>query len=184
MDRPTDSPPNIFRRSLARLQIPGLTLRRTWLFSQILFVVCMLSTSVIFTYQAAMVIAALVGICWSLTLWAPFALISAEISQRDEARRLRERQKLSDPNGDWNQQREEETDQAGIILGLHNVAVSAPQILSTMICSAIFKALQKPRNEPGDTSVGWALRFGGAATLIAVWLTYRMREPGEPGQRT
>lgn len=184
-DQSVHPAPSIIRRTLARLQIPGLTLRRTWLSSQILFVACMLSTSVISTYQAAMVMAALVGICWSLTLWAPFALISAEISQRDEARRRRERQKLSDPNEEWHQQeQEQETDQAGIILGLHNVAVSAPQVFSTMICSAIFKGLQKPRNEPGDTSVGWALRFGGAATLIAVWLTYRMREPGESGQRT
>jgi solute carrier family 45, member 1/2/4 len=173
----TDGPPSFFRRFLARLQVPGLTLRRTWLLSQLLFVGCMFSTFFIFSFQAATVMTALVGICWSLTLWAPFALISADIAQRDEARRRRARQKLLNPNEEWHQH--EEGDQAGIILGLHNVAVSAPQVFSTMVCSAIFKILQKPRDEPGDTSVGWTLRFGGLTTLIAVWLTYRMKEPGE-----
>ena len=138
---------------------------------------CMMSTFFIFSFQAATVMTALVGICWSLTLWAPFALISADIAQRDEERRRKARQKLMNPNEEWHQP--EESDQAGIILGLHNVAVSAPQVFSTMVCSAIFKVLQKPRDEPGDASVGWTLRFGGMTTLIAVWLTYRMKEPGE-----
>ena len=173
----SDRPPTLFGRFLARLQIPGLTLRRTWLLSQLLFVACMMSTFFIFSFQAATVMTALVGICWSLTLWAPFALISADIAQRDEERRRKARQKLMNPNEEWHQP--EESDQAGIILGLHNVAVSAPQVFSTMVCSAIFKVLQKPRDEPGDTSVGWTLRFGGMTTLIAVWLTYRMKEPGE-----
>lgn len=178
-DRAANAPPTLIRRVLARIQIPGLTLRRTWLSSQVLFVACMLSTFVIYTFQAAIVMTALVGICWSLTLWAPFALISADIAQRDEARRRKERQKHLNPSEEWREHDEGETDQAGIILGLHNVAVSAPQVFSTMVCSAIFKVLQKPRNEPGDTSVGFALRFGGVATLMAVWLTYRMKEPGQ-----
>ncbi|ETN45735.1 uncharacterized protein HMPREF1541_09568 [Cyphellophora europaea CBS 101466] len=172
-------PPTLMRRFLVRIQIPGLTLRRTWLLSQFLFVFCMFSTFFISTYQAAAVMTALVGISWSLTLWAPFALISAEISEREETRRRKERLKLLNPN----EEELEEGDQAGVILGLHNVAVSAPQILATMICSAVFQALQKPRDEPGDTSVGWTLRIGGVATLVAAWLTYRMREPAHSEQR-
>ena len=73
----------------------------------------------------------------------------------------------------------DEEDQAGIILGLHNVAVSAPQILATLISSAIFKILQKPRNVPGDTSVGWTLRIGGIAALISAYITWRMKEPAD-----
>jgi solute carrier family 45 protein 1/2/4 len=67
------------------------------------------------------------------------------------------------------------TAQAGIVLGLHNMAVSLPQILSSLVCSAIFKAAQKPRGEPWDDSVGWVLRFGGCAALVAAWLTRRLR---------
>jgi solute carrier family 45, member 1/2/4 len=178
-------PPTVSRRCLAMLQIRGLTLRRTWLVSQLLFVVCMLSTFAISTWQAATAMTAFVGICWSLTLWAPFALISAEISERDERRRRHDRQKLMgavDGNdyGDEEIVKDDEPgDEAGIILGIHNVAVSAPQIFATMICSAIFKALQKPRDEPGDTSVGWTLRLSAVAALVAALLTFRMKEPGQ-----
>lgn len=176
--------PTILRRFLLMLQIPGLTLRRAWLGSQLLFALCMFSTFFITTYQAAAVMTSLVGISWSLTLWAPFALISADISVRDEARRRKDRlRKMGAANGEVNgngmEDDEQTTGQAGIILGLHNVAVSAPQILATIVCSGVFKALQKPRNEPGDVSIGWTLRLSGVAALVAAFITWRMKEPGE-----
>ena len=174
--------PGPINRFLKRVQIPGLTLRRTWLLAQLLFSTCMFSTFLISTSAAASVMVATVGISWSLTLWAPFALISGEIAERDEARRRRQRQKLMSGTEDDPEAYEEE-DKAGIILGLHNVAVSAPQVVATMICSLVFQALQKERNEPGDTSVGWTLRFGGLVTLIAAFTTWRMEEPGEQTQR-
>lgn len=167
-------------RWLERLQIPGLTLRRAWLLSQLLFTLCTFSTFFISTPQAATVMTALIGITWSLTLWAPFALISAEISRRDERRRRRDRQRLMNgPDEAESDTEEEEEDKAGIILGIHNVAVSAPQVLATLICSVVFKLLQKPRNEPGDVSVGWTLRIGGLATLVSAFITWRMKEAGD-----
>jgi len=167
------------KQVLTKIQIPGLTLRRAWLLAQLLFSLCTFSTFFITTPLAATIMTALVGISWSLTLWAPFALISGEISQRDEVRRRKHRERLINGNEEEGNKEEGEEDQAGIILGLHNVAISAPQIIATLISSAVFKALQKPRNEPGDVSVGWTLRIGGAATLVAAFLTWRMKEPGE-----
>ncbi|EXJ78687.1 hypothetical protein A1O1_09089 [Capronia coronata CBS 617.96] len=173
--------PTSTEKCMTRLQIPGFTLRRAWLMSQLLFSFCTFSTFFITTPLAATIMTALVGISWSLTLWAPFALISAEISQRDETRRKKQRQRLINGDGDLGEDdmKYEEEDQAGVILGLHNVAISAPQILATLISSVVFKLLQKPRNEPGDVSVGWTLRIGGAATLIAAFITWRMKEPGD-----
>ncbi len=172
--------PGPIKNFITRIQIPGLTLRRAWLLAQLLFSACMLSTFFISTSVAASIMTSIVGISWSLTIWAPFALISGEIAERDEARRRRHRQKLTSGNENDLEasEEEEEEDKAGIILGLHNVAVSAPQVVATMICSLVFKALQKERSEPGDTSVGWTLRFGGLVTLIAAFITWRMAEPG------
>ena len=68
-----------------------------------------------------------------------------------------------------------------MILGLHNVAVSAPQILATLIGSAIFKAVQKPRGVAYDDSVGWVMRFGGLAGLAAAYFTWRIGESGAGG---
>ena len=64
-------------------------------------------------------------------------------------------------------------------MGLHNVAIAAPQIIATLVSSAIFKAVQKPRGSAGDDSVGWVLRFGGLAALIAAYMTSRIGEEEE-----
>lgn len=170
---------SLTQRCLERLQIPGLTLRRAWFLSQLLHSACMFSTFFISSPNGATIMVGIMGVAWSLSLWAPFALISAEISKRDEARRLRQRQKLINSSAQSfyeDEDEEEGGDRAGIILGLHNVAVSAPQVIATLICSAVFKALQKPRNEPGDVSVAWTLRLGGIASLAAAFLTWKMRE--------
>ncbi|OAX81896.1 hypothetical protein ACJ72_03764 [Emergomyces africanus] len=289
---------------LSRLQIPGFTLRRAWLMSHILFSMCMFSTFFISTPQAGTVLVSVVGISWALTLWAPFALISAEVAKSDAKKRRRRYRLLGrtspdtsnnrlpragpqreqhgvvassqenrgdgvtiggasgrksvevevergddasgpshhsatsvsspapDVNGDKDDQdrdsnidseggkvdfdgsegedggggegeegeegeEEVETykddddeddendtvDQAGVILGIHNMAVSCPQILSTLVSSLIFNALQKPRGQPGDDSVGWVLRFGGLATIGAAVVTKRLAEGGSAGLR-
>lgn len=64
---------------------------------------------------------------------------------------------------------DQDQDQAGTILGLHNVAISAPQILATLMSSLVFFLLQHDRRVPGDASVGWVLRIGGIAALVAAW---------------
>lgn len=194
---------------LARLQIPGLTLRRTWLLSHGLFAGCMFSTFFVSKYPGGSVVIGLVGICWAVALWAPFALISSEVARINLRRRLHRRRaaptgaRPASSSGSYSPVHGEEEDedagsvdenniedgrvksaneedenltQAGIILGLHNVAISFPQIFSSLICSAIFKAAQKPRGEPWDDSVGWVLRFGGCAALVAAWLTKRLAE--------
>ena len=161
---------------LAMLQIPGLTLRRTWILSHFMFALLMFSTFLVNSYVGAVILTAFIGIPWAVSLWAPFALISAEISKRDtEARLNATRNDRSD--GDFKMGKQD--DQAGVILGLHNVAVSAPQILATIISSIIFKFSQKERGEPDDTSVAWVLRFGGLAALVAAYCTYRIDEEGD-----
>lgn len=163
-----------FSRILLAFQIPWLTLRRAWLLSHICFALCMLATFFISSVGAATTLVGVVGFSWALTLWAPFALISAEISKRDtQARRM------EGGNGAAG----EPEDQAGIVLGLHNVAISAPQIFASLVCSAIFKAAQRPRGTPGDESTAWVLRFGGVAALIAAYMTYRVEEEGDISQQ-
>lgn len=73
-------------------------------------------------------------------------------------------------------------DQAGVILGLHNVAIASPQIIATLVSSAIFRAAQKPRGTAGDNSVAWVLRFGGCAALVAAYMTSRLAEERDEGK--
>lgn len=162
-----------------RLRIPGLTLRRAWLLSHLLFAVAMFLTFLVRSVTLATILVGIIGIPWALTMWAPFALISAEISKRDAIRRglirpphTREGELLARGEDD-------NEDQAGVVLGIHNVSISAPQVIATVISSIIFKIAAKPRGSPGDESVAWCLRFGGLCALGAAWLTRRVGEEND-----
>ena len=168
-------------RILTLLQIPWLNIRRAWLLAHVLFAACMASTFFITTPTAATVMVGVVGVSWSMTLWAPFALVSAEISQRDAPKHDKAARRSSHGADDaasiaTTLRDEDVEDQAGVILGLHNVAISSPQILAALVSSAIFKIAQRDRGVAGDGSVGWVLRFGGIAALLAAWMTSRFGE--------
>ena len=60
--------------------------------------------------------------------------------------------------------------QAGAIMGLHNVAISSPQILAALACSGIFSLAKMMGSQTGT---GWVLRAGGGAALGAAYLTSR-----------
>jgi solute carrier family 45 protein 1/2/4 len=167
------------------LTIPGLTLRRAWLYSLLMFALLMLLTFAARSTTAATILVAFIGIPWSITMWAPFALIAAEVRKRDALRNNSSRtlpQELpSDTNNDSatssaDQQPAGEVTETGLILGIHNVAVSAPQVVATLISAGIFQALEKPRGQAGDGSVAWVLRFGGVLALVAAGLTLRVAD--------
>lgn len=171
------------KSQIPSLQIKGLTLRRAWFLSLIMFAIMTWITFLVRTTTAATVLVAFIGIPWAVANWAPFSLIAAEISKRDAIRR-RQIPAPATAEGDMlsrGNDPSEGADQAGVVLGIHNVAIAAPQIIATLVSSAIFKALQKPRGTPGDDSVAWVLRFGGCATMIAAYLTLRIAE--EDGDR-
>ncbi|CAN8097009.1 unnamed protein product [Discula destructiva] len=198
------------------LVIPGLTLRRAWLLSQLLFMISMLCTVLVRTVPAATVLIGLVGITWALTLWAPFAIISAEISRRDALLRQKKRavttaalagpsapststaaaaaaaaaasasgaprfDGYSSDNDHKLDDAEEESDQAGVILGIHNMAIAAPQILATMGSSLIFKFFQKPRSEAGDHSYAIVMAIGGITVGASAWFIHLIRDEPEVG---
>ena len=165
-------------RLLSAFQIRWLTLRRAWLLSHILFAICMFSTFFIRSTTVGIIFVGVIGLPWALTTWAPFALISAEISKQETARRARVAGRGS--SGDLLAASESKAaDQAGVVLGLHNVAISAPQIIATLVSSIIFQMVQKRRGAPNDDSVGWVLRFGGLAALVAAYMTSRVGEEAE-----
>jgi len=159
----------------------------------------MLCTVFVRSVTAATVLIGLVGITWALTLWAPWAIISAEISRRDELRRAQHAQRSLSPSGrggvtsldgyssDENRERsltdsaedQEGADQAGVILGIHNMAIAAPQIIATVASSIIFRVFQKPRGAPGDHSIAIVLALGGITVLISAFFIHRIRD--DPG---
>ena len=196
----TDSAPKLGkpmpRTILDRLRIPGFTLRRAWLGSLVLFSVAMLCTLLVRSVRAATALIGIAGITWAMTLWAPWAIISAEISRRDalnRAQKLRDNEtrrnaefslppELDGPpgqygaSGDETDVIEDHEDQAGVILGIHNMAISAPQILATVGSSIVFKIWQKPRGTPGDHSMAIVLALGGVFVLVSSYFVLRIKE--------
>lgn len=182
------------------LIIPGLTLRRAWMASQLLFTVSMLCTVLVRTVTAATILIGLVGITWALTLWAPFAIISAEISRRDalirqrkQASSLRQAETygassstntpmLDGYSSDQDHkldELEDESDQAGVILGIHNMAIAAPQIIATLGSSVIFKIFEKPRGTPGDHSIAIVMAIGGVTVGASAWFIHLIKDEPE-----
>jgi len=164
-------------KSMEGLQIQSLTLRRSWLMSHILFTVLMALTFFVHTTWGATALVGAIGIPWCVTNWAPFAIIASEISKRDAIRRgvIRpqdhESQLIAAGEDDGSG-----ADSAGVVLGIHNVAIAAPQVIATLVSAVMFKFLQKPRGTAGDESVAWVLRFGGLCAIVAAWLTLRVTE--------
>jgi solute carrier family 45 protein 1/2/4 len=141
---------------------PQISMSKAWSISHLLFALCMFSTFFIHSQIAATVLAALVGISWAFTLWVPFAIIGREVAARQE-----KHSKILEGEFEPAQQ-----DQAGAIMGLHNVAISVPQMLAGLVCGCIFWVASRSGSQDG---IGWALRFGGMGTLIAAVLAARIK---------
>ena len=131
------------------------------------------------TTTGATVLLAFIGVPWAVNHWAPYAIIAAEVGKREAIRNGLIKPASSDRDAQLLADGEdpaEGADQAGIVLGIHNIFIAAPQIIATLVASLIFKLLQKPRGQPGDDSTGWVLRFGGLAAIGAAILTARIKE--------
>ncbi|PHH81867.1 hypothetical protein CDD82_7683 [Ophiocordyceps australis] len=203
---------------LDKLRIRGFTIRRAWCLSLLLFAIVMFCTPFVRSVKAATVLIALAGVTWAMALWAPWAIISAEISQRDglnRASRLhtamargQQGSCLAETAGqgtaqgavqgavqdgspapcdsgdmhsaarDSNQDREQ-VDEAGVILGIHNMAIALPQIVATVGSSLVFKIWQKPRGTPGDNSIGIVMALGGACVLASCIFATRINDGAE-----
>lgn len=171
---------------LEYLIIPGFTLRRAWMLSNVIFAAAMFSAVFVRTVEAATALIGLVGITWALTLWAPWAIISAEISRRDALLRAKHnsqqaRARQVENAGDvMDQERRlhdnEDVDKAGVILGIHNMAIASPQIIATVGSSIIFRIFQKPRGTPGDHSIGIVFALGGVFVLASCIFIQRIKD--------
>ncbi|KAG6006007.1 hypothetical protein E4U54_000251 [Claviceps lovelessii] len=189
------------RSRLQFLRIPGLTLRRAWLGSLLLFAGSMFCTVLIRSVSAATFLIAAAGITWAMTLWAPWAIISAEISRRDVVARARKLKNMapqalnheahdasSCPSSSSSRspreldlerrQDEEAHDQAGVILGIHNMAIAVPQMVATLGSSLVFKLIQKPRGTPGDHSFAIVMALGGLFVLASCIFALKIQDGG------
>lgn len=70
---------------VADIAVPFM-LRNVWTFALVLFFILMMSTFVITTVWQATVMIALVGICWAVACWVPFAMMMEFLKELDRER--------------------------------------------------------------------------------------------------
>ncbi|KAJ7283901.1 hypothetical protein C8J57DRAFT_1293895 [Mycena rebaudengoi] len=192
-----------------RLPVMPFLLRNIWTMALLLFSFLTLSTFFISTVKQATVFIALIGICWSVAMWAPFAILMELLKDLDSAaqtassrptharalstptaprRGSDERQPLIrrrsfdayDPNADDVPAAARVA--GGTILGVHNLAIVAPQFIVALATSFIFKIVDgtadaDPENKNtylGKNGVAWVLRFGGICTLFGALLARKV----------
>lgn len=137
-----------------------------WALSSLLYSLCTFSTIFVASTSAGVVLVAITGLSWAVTQWVPFALISTEISSHQYP------QKVSSLLGAEEAAFEEIGGmESGVMLGLHNAAMSLPQILSALMSSTIFWIARRANTE--EDAVGWVLRCSAGASLVAAWMVYR-----------
>ncbi len=176
------------KKALQWLVIPGFTLKRAWMLSHILFAAAMFCAPFIRTVHAANAIIGIFGITWAMTLWAPWAIISAEISRRDFlVRAQRQQLRAMNHTGDLEDtsetpdkerllQAEAEPTETGVIMGIHNMAIAAPQFIATIVCGIVFGFSEKPRGVPGDHSIAISFVVGGFFVFMASFLVLRIKD--------
>ncbi|KAK1687763.1 major facilitator superfamily domain-containing protein [Colletotrichum godetiae] len=124
-------------------------LPRVWLASQCFLGYCMHLTFVTRNGATAIIVVAMMGATAAVTMWAPFALISAEISELSVGKQ--------DSEVAW-------------ILGLHNMAISLPQIGSTLLCAVLLAVL---KGLAVQDSVAWIFRLASIAVFWSAYLIYK-----------
>ncbi|KAI0036808.1 MFS general substrate transporter [Vararia minispora EC-137] len=170
-----------------RIRLPAmpLLLRDVWMGALLLFAFLTFSTFLVTRVWQAIILVSLVGICWAIACWVPFAIIMEFLRDIDrEATGHANSHADPIPGGDLRQSREDEPllqprkkpIAGGTILGVHNLAIVMPQFVVALISSAIFRAVDAENvgvQEPGPQNsyygkngVAWVLRFGGLCALF------------------
>jgi solute carrier family 45 protein 1/2/4 len=181
---------------LEKYQNERFNLRDLWIYSHIIFIICTFFTFFIKSYKQAILLFAFTGIPWGCAVWIPFTLISEEISRIKDIKAIQiyfkqQSENLSIIEDDApninninsiyckdiliHYYNNLEYD-SGLLLALHNVFVSAPQMLSSFMASILFTILHKSKTDNSyDPSLGWIFRFGGLMTIGAWYISKKVK---------
>lgn len=140
------------------------SLRHIWLACQMIFSIGMMSTFIFDSLESVYILVALMGIPWAAGTWIPFTLISQDI-------RRAHGDLLGSVDGG------EAKDLAATVVGIHNAAISAPQIAAGLGSSLLFHLVSPQGSSGAGQSDGlevWLLRAGGLLALAGAWLINKL----------
>ncbi|KAG9238416.1 MFS sugar transporter-like protein [Amylocarpus encephaloides] len=155
----------------------NLTLPRAWVIAHILAGVSFFLLGLTKSRNMSILLVAVLGISWALTQWAPFALIGEELAKhRGESRRSASQLRKRDPEIEKTKSNSsDDNSQTALVLGLHNLAISAPQIVAAVGSSMLFWGLGM-FGITGTDAIGWLLMFGVIPGFAAAWWAWAVEK--------
>ena len=139
---------------------PNYHLHIIWGFGQLVYVISVLSAALASSSTTGTLSIAAAGFSWGVTQWIPFAIIGEETARRH----------ISDDFTESEVDRVWSMTQGGRIMGMHNAAISVPQIIAAVVSSAIFGVAQ---NSGRENAIAWVIGWSGFPGAIAAWLCFR-----------
>jgi hypothetical protein len=151
LDRILNSKKTI-RTPWKRSKTPTKAILQVWIASHAYFAFAVFFAGMIGSQAGVILMISSFGLSWAVTPWVPFCLIELLMSRQQE----------DHPNSDAFEGHQ--PPQIGAVVGFYNAAISAPQILSALICSAVFTA-------SSDAAQGtlMVLLSGSCWTLVAAF---------------
>jgi solute carrier family 45 protein 1/2/4 len=131
-----------------------------WAFALLLYSAFIGGTFFVSSATSGMLLVALCGLPWAISQWAPFAIIGVDLSREDATLGYEASNRLHSRNGSK-------------VVGLHNMAISVPQILAAMLTSGVLWAFETSQSGSGTV---WALRVGAIASLVASYLASQIAD--------
>lgn len=179
-----------------------ISLARLWSISHFVFGLTMISAAFITSTAVAMAAIATCGFSWAVMSWAPFSIIGEEIAKSATKSRRNSNiavrtsasqvltTRVEDDTDDLDIEAGESllpilsaepatpasNDDAGSILGIHNIAICVPQFIISFISSIVFRLLEP--NGTGQAvasdhnAIGVVFAIGGVAAIGAGVLSW------------
>lgn len=135
-----------------------LSIEKLWTISLVSFACCMCSTSFTTSVFSGYLIMGITGLSWAAAAWVPISVISAEMSKFSD-------QHVFDTLDDTRTGA-----QVGFILGLHNIAISMPQVISCLVSGIIFWVCDQDVASASRDDIGLILSLAGLSALYAAYL--------------
>ncbi|KAK6612170.1 sucrose transporter [Botrytis cinerea] len=171
-EQSTGAKSHIFMALRKRL-VNRVTLPRVWMISHIIMAFALFGVTFGGDgFMTSVLFVSLLGFSWTLTQWAPFAMIATEIASSS----ITNLKSLETDTEDQSASLESIADlrpRAGITMAIHNIAIATPQMLSAVVGALIYWVCRQSHTGETD-AMRWVLRTGIVAGLCAAWCARKL----------
>jgi solute carrier family 45, member 1/2/4 len=137
-----------------------------WSNSLIFYFILFMSTVFLDGLMVCFIVLGLVGVSWAISIWVPFALIGEHLADSPNSTTdlIGYEPVMDEDVGQVNNQN------AGAVLGVHNVYICLPQFVSTLVSFSVLSLVE-------EDGFGWTIRVGAVFSLIGALMAINAKSP-------